>query len=292
MGARVPKGSLRQVRGAHERSINGLVQVGRAWKQHLIGWLKNTLGARIYMNDRYTFEWSFTYENDVGQTTTDRLTGTMHVGDVLLSAQSERVRAGFMRILKASFAVAGCENEDDEATEFTGTEIRRNWQRKTIALHQAQLFFVASCGVSGPTRPRQGPLDTTVAVRSSGSSGEGVWEEVLRPELPVGASVVPAQFLFTIKTNGDRTCSYVARGDLMQEGIHYIASRSSIAAIEAVRMQVALAAAEGWKLHTTDFSMAFTAAPVDEKDLYLELPPVPPEFEGAAEWGHGYQKDR
>jgi len=78
----------------------------------------------------------------------------------------------------------------------------------------------------------------------------------------------------------------------MQEGIHYIASRSSIAAIEAVRMQVALAAAEGWKLHTTDFSMAFTAAPVDEKDLYLELPPVPPEFEGAAEWGHGYQKDR
>ena len=121
-----------------KRNIYGLVQAGRVWQQHLMGWLKNTLGARIYMNDRCAFEWSLTYENDVGQTITERLIGTIHVDDVLLSVQSERVRAEFMRILKASFDVTGCENEDDEATEFTGIEIRRNWQRKTITLHQTK----------------------------------------------------------------------------------------------------------------------------------------------------------
>ena len=126
----------------------------------------------------------------------------------------------------------------------------------------------------------------------SGLRAKGVWEEVLRSELPVGTTVVPAQLLFTIKTNGDRKCRYVARGDLMQEGVHYIASKSSMAAIETVRMQVALAAAAGWKLYSTDFRQAFTAAPVDQEDLYLELPPVPPEFEGTAAWGHGYKKGR
>ena len=34
--------------------------------------------------------------------------------------------------------MTGCENEDDEATEFTGIEIRRNWQRKIITLHQTK----------------------------------------------------------------------------------------------------------------------------------------------------------
>jgi len=89
---------------------------------------------------------------------------------------------------------------------------------------------------------------------------------------------VPAQLLFTIKTTGDRKLKYVARGDLMQESVHYITSMPSMAAIETVRMQAA-----DWKLCTTDFFMAFTAAPVDQEDLYLELRPVPLEFEGTEE---------
>ena len=36
-----------------------------------------------------------------------------------------------------------------------------------------------------------------------------------------------------------------------------------------------------------DWTQAFVAAPADSDDLYLELPEVPPEFEGTPEWGHG-----
>ena len=80
---------------------------------------------------------------------------------------------------------------------------------------------------------------------------------MLRSELPVGASVVPAQLLFNIKTNGDRKFRFVSRGDLKQKGAHYVASKSPMAAIEAVRMQAAPAAAAGWKLYTTDFSVTW-----------------------------------
>jgi hypothetical protein len=63
-----------------------------------------------------------------------------------------------------------------------------------------------------------------------------------------------------------------------------------MAAIETVRMQVALAAGAGWKVYACDFSMAFINAPADSDNLYLELPQVPEEFEGTAEWGHGSQR--
>ena len=65
--------------------------------------------------------------NEVGQTTTERP-----------NVQGKNVRAEFMSILKADFSVTGCENEDDEASDFTGIEIRRNWQRKIITLHQTK----------------------------------------------------------------------------------------------------------------------------------------------------------
>jgi hypothetical protein len=122
-----------------KRNIDGLVQAGRAWQQCLMEWLKDTLGSRIYMNGRSAFECLFAYENDNGQAIMERLIGTAHVDDVLLSVQGTRLRAGFMRIPKAHFVVAGCENEGDEAMELTGIGIRRSWQRKSIAFHQTGL---------------------------------------------------------------------------------------------------------------------------------------------------------
>jgi hypothetical protein len=67
---------------------------------------------------------------------TERLIGTIHVDDILLSVEGERVRAEFMRVLKERYEVTGCENEDDEATKFTGIQIRRDWERQTVTLHQ------------------------------------------------------------------------------------------------------------------------------------------------------------
>jgi len=107
-----------------------------------------------------------------------------------------------------------------------------------------------------------------------------VWEEVLRFDVPAGTSVVPSQLCFAVKSDGTRKCRWVAQGDLMKEGQHYIAIKSSMAAIEAVRMQAALAAGAGWEIYQIDFEQAFVCTPADSDGLYLELPEVPPEFEG------------
>jgi len=82
----------------------------------------------------------------------------------------------------------------------------------------------------------------------SGLKGKVVWEEVLRSDVPAGTSVVPSQLCFSVKSDGTRKCRWVARGDLMKEGQHYIASKSSMAAIKTVRMQVALAAGAGFHM--------------------------------------------
>ena len=122
MGTRVPKGSQRQVRGAHETQH----LQNRAGGTRLAAVPHVVAGDRPRRSDlhenRSAFEWPFTYENGV----------------ILLSAQGERLRAEFMHIPKTGFAVTGFENEDNEAKEFTGTEIRRNWQRNAVALHQAK----------------------------------------------------------------------------------------------------------------------------------------------------------
>ena len=120
------------------RNIYGLVQAGRVWQQHLMAWMTNNLHARLYMNDRSAFEWSFTYTNDAGVSVTERLIGTIHVDDILISVESERVRAEFKRMLQAHFEVTGCEDERDEATKFTGIEIRRDWTNQTVTLHQTE----------------------------------------------------------------------------------------------------------------------------------------------------------
>ena len=79
----------------------------------------------------------------------------------------------------------------------------RPWGTNTgLARHSG---YHPQVGRTGPPCPRQGPLDTTVAKRSSGLRAKGVWEEVLRSEIPDGASVVPAQLLFAM--NKEALCA-------------------------------------------------------------------------------------
>jgi hypothetical protein len=131
-----PKRSGKYV--AHmKRNLYGLKDAGRKWQQFFMTWLIEELDVRFYLNDRNAFEWTHAYTDDAGTTLTERLIGTLHVDDILMSVQGERVRAEFMRLLRARFVLTGCENEDDEATKFTGIQIRRDWARQTVTLHQS-----------------------------------------------------------------------------------------------------------------------------------------------------------
>ena len=56
----------------------------------------------------------------------------------------------------------------------------------------------------------------------------------------------------------------------MKEGQHYIANKSSTAAIETARMQTSFAAGAGlagWKIYACDFQQAFVNAPADSGNL-------------------------
>ena len=103
-----------------KRSTYGLVQARRVWQQHLMTWMIGKLNARLYLSDRCAFEWTYTNTDAAGEQLSERFIGTIHVDDVLFTVGSGRARAEFMRLLRADFTVAGCEDEADEATKFTG----------------------------------------------------------------------------------------------------------------------------------------------------------------------------
>jgi len=81
------------------------------------------LGVRFYVNDRNAFEWDFE-----GQT----LRGVVHVDDLLFAVSGDAIRAEFVRRL-SHFRITG---GTEEAVMFCGIQITRNWEAKTITLHQ------------------------------------------------------------------------------------------------------------------------------------------------------------
>jgi hypothetical protein len=83
----------------------------------------------------------------------------------------------------------------------------------------------------------------------AGLKAKGAWTEVEKSAMPEGVTAAQSQLLFNIKKDGTYKVRFVARGDLTTEGVHYLESKSSMAHIESVRMLLAFAAGEGWKLH-------------------------------------------
>jgi hypothetical protein len=121
------KGSQRV---AHmKRNLYGTIPGGRVWSQYLMRWMIETLGARCYMSDRNAFEWSWTSSSGV----VDTLRGVIHVDDMLFTGSSPAVLDEFTRRVGAAFQITG---GMEEATEFCGLQISRNWVKKTITLHQ------------------------------------------------------------------------------------------------------------------------------------------------------------
>ena len=111
---------------AHVRKAwYGLPQSPMLWEAHLQRFLTGPkLGAKILINDRNVFEWEWRGH---------RLFGAVHVDDMLFAVSSLEIRDEFMRRLRAEFEVTGGE---EEATDFCGLEITRNWDAHTVSLKQ------------------------------------------------------------------------------------------------------------------------------------------------------------
>ena len=105
------------------------------------------LGAKHFIHERNAFEWEWHGH---------RLTGGIHVDDVLFAVTSLEIRDEFMKRLKAEFRVTG---GDEEATEFCGLEIERDWDTHTTALKQEAFArrLMVKCDIWG-ARPEPLPF--------------------------------------------------------------------------------------------------------------------------------------
>jgi len=118
-----------------KKNLYGLPQAGKAWQDYLMKWLTEELdfptpGAekdahcRLFINDRNLFEWKWQGH---------KLYAAAHVDDLLFAASSPEIRIEFVRRLRQRFRMTGGE---EEASEFCGIEIRRDWEKQTVTLHQ------------------------------------------------------------------------------------------------------------------------------------------------------------
>ena len=130
---------------AHVRKAGyGLKSSPLLWKRHLERFMTEVLGARILINDRIVFEW---------ESQKHRQIGAVHVDDMLLAVISLEIRDEFMRRIRARFEVTGGENE---ATEFCGVEMTRDWDARTVSLKQTaftrQMIYTCEVWVCNPEK--------------------------------------------------------------------------------------------------------------------------------------------
>ena len=97
------------------------------WERHLQRFMTEELGARILIVDRNVYEWEW-HGN--------RLIGAARVDDMLFAVSSLGIRGASMRRIRARFEATGGE---EEATEFCGLEINRDWDARTVSLKQMAL---------------------------------------------------------------------------------------------------------------------------------------------------------
>ena len=87
---------------------------------------------------------------------------------------------------------------------------------------------------------------------------------------------MPSKWLFKVKYATDDSIEkpkahFVARGFSQKEGIDFKETFASVAIDTLVRVVIAIAVAEGWKIHQMDVKIAFLNGKIEE-EVYLEQP--------------------
>jgi hypothetical protein len=100
------------------------------------------------------------------------------------------------------------------------------------------------------------------------------WELV---DLPASHRPISLKWVFKLKMDEKglvtkHKARLVARGFVQQEGIDYDDAFAPVARMESVRVLLALAAQEGWKVHHMDVKSAFLNGDLKE-EVYVRQPP-------------------
>jgi len=100
------------------------------------------------------------------------------------------------------------------------------------------------------------------------------WELV---HLPAGHRPISLKWVYKLKKDEKgmvtrHKARLVARGFVQQEGIDFEDAFAPVARMESVRVLLALAAQEGWKVHHMDVKSAFLNGDLKE-EVYVRQPP-------------------
>ena len=96
-------------------------------------------------------------------------------------------------------------------------------------------------------------------------------------DLPRGHHAITFKWVFKLKRDEAGTvvkhkARLVARGFVQQEGVDFDDAFAPVARMESVRLLLALAAQEGWRVHHMDVKSAFLNGDLKE-EVYVHQPP-------------------
>ena len=96
-------------------------------------------------------------------------------------------------------------------------------------------------------------------------------------ELPPGHRPITLKWVYKLKKDERGAVTkykarLVAQGFVQQEGIDFDDAFAPVARMESVRVLLALAAQEGWRVHHMDIKLAFLNGDLKE-EVYVKQPP-------------------
>jgi Reverse transcriptase (RNA-dependent DNA polymerase) len=96
----------------------------------------------------------------------------------------------------------------------------------------------------------------------------GTWVLI---DLPPGQKTIKFKWVFKHKADGCFHAWLVAKGFTQIQGINYDETFSPVAHFKSLRLLLALAVLEDWKIHQMDIKLAFLNSLLDE-EIYMEQP--------------------
>ncbi|KAK8951797.1 hypothetical protein KSP39_PZI003445 [Platanthera zijinensis] len=177
--------------------------------------------------------------------------------------------------------------EQEEATEVISKEqpLRRSKRviKPPARYCEGNTVSYVSCFFAGP-------LDEREPASFNEATGVKEWEDAMREEMDAlkknetwdlvpkvdGIAPVTCKWVFKLKKKADGSIErfkarLVARGFSQQYGEDYEETFSPVAKMTSVRMVIALAACQGWRMWQLDVKNAFLYGEID-KDIFMDQP--------------------
>lgn len=198
--------------------------------------------------------------------------------DIIASADEEALeyyqpQVGTVTEDEADLVVEGDGFQASSEEGFDESTDTNDWQAFTVAEDKTTTANLTPSPKEALNGPNAAHWKEAIRKEIDGLQAMGTWEVVDPPE---GVRLVDSKLVLRIKTDSNGVpikykARLVARGFTQQEGIDFEETFSPVAPYTAIRTILALAAANKWHLHCTDFTQAYLNGTLDHI-VYMKPP--------------------